>query len=255
MNTLTIDIGNTHTKYDFWADDGFLIRKEFEDTDALIESVGSLSVEGIIVSSVKENPGRLISRLNESTPCKVVCFNQAEIEKYKEKIQYKGKIGSDRIAAYLGGEALFPGLPMLVVDLGTALTIDVADDEGKYRGGNISLGFISRMKALSTATSLLPEVEKSEGYISFGDNTVRSIQSGAINGVIGEIKFAAERAKQEYNIKKTVITGGDGLRFYDLLNKETDCFYDPYLVGRGLNRHLRMYYFGYPERYNFGVSI
>ena len=247
MKTLTIDIGNTRRKYDFWDDDGFIFRREIPDTEALVEEIKRESVEGVIVSSVNEHPEELVETLKRHTKCRVVNFNNQEIEKYGDKIHYKGNVGADRIAAFLGAEDLVPGNAMLVVDMGTAMTLDVADNRGTYRGGNISLGFHSRLKALASSARLLPEIENTGVYISFGNDTLSSIQSGAINGVLGEIRYAALRAEKEFDIKKTIFTGGDSEWFYFMLNKDLDCLMDPYLVGRGLNRHLRMYYFGNSE--------
>ena len=242
MNTLSIDIGNTRTKYDFWADDGLLGREEIPDAKALIDLIQRGSVEGVIVSSVNEDPAELISSLKTSTNCKIVNFNKEEIKKYGNLIQYKGNVGADRIAAYLGTQDLYKECPMLIVDMGTAMTLDIADVEGRYRGGNISLGYHSRLKALASSTKLLPLVNDCDHYISFGNDTISSIQSGAINGVMGEISFAAKRAQEEYDIRHTVMTGGDAKVFYHLMQNQIDCIYDPYLVSRGLNRHLRMFY-------------
>lgn len=247
MNTLTVDIGNNKIKPEFWSDEGFLYGYECENLSIseLKKEIDIRGTEGIIVSSVRKDTKDLIKQIREESGCEIVIeFNSEEIKKYKDKIKYKGNIGTDRIAAFVGAESLLPGVPKLIVDSGTAITLDVADGCGNFCGGNISLGLYSRMKTLWAATSLLPDVKDLQETPPFGDSTVTAIQSGAINGVTGEILFSIELAKRDYKIERVVITGGDSGKFIDRIEAlYKNCIVDPHLVGRGLNYHLRKYYF------------
>lgn len=247
MNTLTIDIGNSKIKLDYWANDGILLRSEsdFLPMDEIKRRVEGIDIKGIIVSSVRTGNEDIIKALRDESGCAtIIDFNREEVDKYKDKIKYKGNIGYDRVAAYIGGEALLPNRAKLIVDAGTAITLDIVDKEGNYRGGNISLGLYSRMKALADATSLLPKVKEAFLTSFFGDNTASAIKSGAINGVTGEVLYTIEIAKQAHDIEWVVITGGDSDMFLRTVwNKWEKCFPDEDLVGRGLNYHLRKYYF------------
>ncbi|MCH5227190.1 MAG: type III pantothenate kinase [Muribaculaceae bacterium] len=245
MTSLTIDIGNTQIKYDFWDGNEFLKRLTNPNFEEVINLVKNDKVRGIIISSVSRDPRQMAEKFRENLPeVTTVIFDNKEIERYGELIKYKGKVGADRIAAYLGAKVfLSAGEGALIVDMGTAMTLDIADKNGCYCGGNISAGFKTRLKSLAGATAFLPEVENIHKYISFGHDTVSSLQSGAVNGVMGEIIFAQERAKKEFDIRNTLITGGDSEWFAKLLGKERDCRWDPYLVGRGLNSHLHQFYF------------
>lgn len=123
----------------------------------------------------------------------------------------------------------------MVVDCGTAITIDIIDDEGKFCGGNISAGLELRLKALHNYTSLLPEVSIKGIVSDFGNNTESAMRDGVINGVIGEIIYSYMKAKNKYGIDKIVFTGGDATLLLIYLEKEKlNVCYDPYLVGRGL---------------------
>lgn len=243
MNTLTIDIGNSSTKVDSWDDTGIIARElsgPEVTVDKILQLIKRLSIAGIIISTVRRDSGDFIKELRDKTGCKVVDFNNKEIHEYYDLAVYKGKIGSDRIAAIEGANVLFPDLAKLVVDLGTAMTIDVADQTGVFKGGNISAGLFTRMKALASSTSRLPEVKKIDYKRPFGEDTITAIEAGARNGVYGEILYSVQQAKNEYNIKVIVLTGGDAPEIH--LEDNLKIVYDQYLVGRGLNNHLRSHY-------------
>lgn len=247
MNTLTIDIGNSRIKLDYWADEGIISHGEYENFpfDKIKKEIADLAVKGMIISSVRKDNCRIIGKLKEISTCDtIVDFNQKEIEKYKNRIKYQGNIGSDRIAAFLGAESFLPQKSKLIIDAGTAITLDIADNEGYYRGGNISLGLFSRMKDLAKSTDLLPEINQIDVNKLFGDDTRTAIMAGAKNGVVGEIIYTINCGKRVYNIDYIVCTGGDYLNFYGMIDREfKNCLHDEYLVGRGLNWHLRKFYF------------
>lgn len=246
MNTLSIDIGNNRIKLDYWADEGIISRTESNalPIDEIKQRVKDNDIKGIIVSSVRKNSEEVIKELKEKSGCDVIInFNQEEISKYRDKIKYKGNVGADRIAAYIGANECIKGAK-LIVDAGTAITLDVVDKENNYCGGNISLGLQSRMKALADATSLLPKVVDIKDLSNFGNDTKSAIEDGARNGVIGEILYTIELAKSEYNIDWVFITGGDSEIFLTAIERKwKNCISDACLVGRGLNYHLRKFYF------------
>lgn len=244
MNTVTIDIGNSSTKIEFWADNGFLFRESCGNIsiDKLILSLERYSVRGIIISSVKEYSENLIKSLKEKTDCLTVVFNNEEIQKYYSLSHYNSNVGPDRIAAVLGANVLCPDISKLVIDLGTAITLDLVDKKGIFCGGNISLGLFSRLKSLYSSTDKLPYVDNLKYERSFGEDTVSAIEAGARNGVVGEILYTIDLAIIEKDIKLVVVTGGDAKWIYPFIQKKIEGLYDPYLVGRGLDHHLRTFY-------------
>ena len=251
MNTLSIDIGNSSTKVDSWADDGFIRRESASSFEDILRVAQQLNIEAMIVSTVRNDSAPLIEKLRENTEATVVEFSEEEFRKHYDFSAYKGHLGSDRAAAFLGAEFLFPQTPKLIVDAGTALTIDVADDKGNFKGGNISLGYQSRLKALAKATSRLPEVmnkENGQDCRFFGTDTIEAITFGAGNGLVGEVKYSAEMAKKEYGIKLVMLTGGDADKIRFPKNEYTTLT-DPYLVGRGLDFHLRTKHLNVPVGY------
>lgn len=242
MNTLTIDIGNQRSKTELWHDEECEWSEAVEEISAkhTLDIIKRNKVEGVIVSSVKKEATPFIDEIKEKAGCLVCIFNEKEIAHYSDKIAYQGSIGADRIAAFLGAIAVFKDIPLLLVDMGTAITIDVVDSRSNYRGGNISLGFSSRLKALAKAASLLPEAKEFHNREGFGTDTFSAIENGAVNGIIGEVVYSYSLAKNAFGVETILMTGGDEKYFTPALKKYAPVVIsDPCLVGRGLNFHLR----------------
>lgn len=244
MNTLTVDIGNSRTKIDSWTNSGFLSEIEAQDFSAeeILKEASLRQADAIIISTVRYDSGQLTEKLKESG-LSVVKFDNEEIRRHYQLKGYKGRIGTDRIAAWLGAKSLFPEDALLIADAGTALTIDLSDPEGDFCGGNISLGLKTRLQALSKATAQLPLVDLTGEYSGIGHDTSSAIINGALNGITAEVIFMNHEAKNKFENIKVVITGGDGKLLQNELRKAGySGTYDPYLVGRGLNHHLRTFY-------------
>ena len=97
---------------------------------------------------------------------------------------YKTKktLGKDRIAAVAGGIKLQPGKNLMIVDIGTCMTVDFVDKEGNYWGGNISPGVNLRLRAMHQFTSSLPLIKAGQVSNYLGLSTKEAIRNGAIWG-------------------------------------------------------------------------
>lgn len=257
MTTLTIDIGNSSTKFCEWSSlsldapskmgNWWICKEDVFSIDSLEKS----DITGVIVSSVSHRGNPLIELLKKEAKCPVVDFNYEEISRFYDLSHYSGRLGPDRMAAALGANLLLPGEPKLVVDIGTAMTIDVVDEKGVFCGGNISLGLRSRLSALARSTSRLPSLQFQNADLNaddiyFGDNTEQAIFRGAYNGILAEIYSSYLRAKERYGVKKIVATGGDLPLLLKDLKNILPIEQDPFLVGRGLDYHLRLNYLETP---------
>lgn len=237
MRILTIDFGNTRVKLDLWHDENHIERQVVEDCSPqdVARIANNWNTDRIVVCSVRKNHSSFFKKLGKLVEKPVVDFNKKAREIYAAKIKYRGNLGSDRLAAFIGAEKLFPDEEKMIVDSGTALTIDIADREGNFCGGNISLGIRSRLKALASSTSLLPLVEETRNCPAFGTDTISAIFSGALLGVVAEIVCGFKRARQIYDVKKIIITGGEAGMILPAIESEiTQIYQDPYLVSRGI---------------------
>lgn len=121
-------------------------------------------------------------------------------------------LGSDRIAAAVGARAVFGDGDYLIVDFGTAITIDLVSG-GVFRGGNISPGMRTRFRALHDYTSRLPECSPTDQKCFPAQSTVEAIEQGVMQGITYEIEGYISALTHE-NVKLSIIfTGGDAKYF------------------------------------------
>ena len=119
------------------------------------------------------------------------------------------KTGVDRVlniaAAY---EQL--GKACVVVDAGTAVTVDACNDVGEFLGGAIAPGAQTQLDALHEKTAKLPRVELATPKHPYGKTTAEAIQLGVYHGIRGMVKELVESYATEQGTWPDVIaTGGD----------------------------------------------
>ncbi len=118
------------------------------------------------------------------------------------------EVGIDRLANAAGGVAHY-GAPLLVVDLGTAVTVDVISRDLEYLGGAILPGIEMSAEALSRRTARLPLAAARCPEHAVGRTTVESIRSGILHGLVGAVDHLIELTWKELGYKtKVVATGG-----------------------------------------------
>ena len=92
-------------------------------------------------------------------------------------------LGLDRIAAAVGANMLCPNTPLLVIDMGTAITYDFVNASNEYEGGNIAPGVNMRLRAMNNYTNKLPLLEAREEERLLGTDTVSAMMAGVIKRV------------------------------------------------------------------------
>jgi len=118
------------------------------------------------------------------------------------------EVGADRVVNALAAHRLYGG-PVIVIDFGTATTLDAVSEEGDYLGGAIAPGIGIAAEALFERASKLPRVELVRPKNAIGKNTVTSMQSGLIFGYVGLIEGIVARIRDELGGEaKVVATGG-----------------------------------------------
>ena len=117
------------------------------------------------------------------------------------------EVGADRIANAVGAYDLYGG-PTIVVDFGTATTIEAISAKGEYLGGAIFPGVEISMDALFGRAAGLRRVELITPKHAIGKSTVESIQAGAVYGFSGQVDALVDRFQAEIGICTVVATGG-----------------------------------------------
>jgi type III pantothenate kinase len=117
------------------------------------------------------------------------------------------EVGPDRIVNAVAAHQLYGG-PVIVIDMGTATTMDVVSKDGRYIGGAIAPGIIISTEALFTRTAVLPRIELALPKKAIGRNTVAAMQSGVVFGYIGLIEGIISRIQAELDERAKVVAAG-----------------------------------------------
>lgn len=152
----------------------------------------------------------------------------------KNRYDDPGAVGADRIVNAVAAGRHY-GLPVIIVDIGTATTVEAVDGEGCYLGGAILTGLSVALEALVSRTAKLPSVDlEEEPPRVIATNTPDSIRSGFIYGYAGAIDALVRRSREELGESgvRVVATGGPA-RAIVRHCREIETF-DPDLTLKGL---------------------
>lgn len=230
--TLLADFGNTRVKVSLW--NGVSLDGIYSGPvviEDLKDAVGGIRVEGGMWCAVHPLPPNLVQWLG--TLGLVPLTHQTRIPLINS-YSTPETLGMDRLAAAVGAWSLNPGHDMLVIDAGTALTVDFISADGVYRGGNIAPGIELRFKALHEHTAVLPQVSPKGLVLDLGQDTVSAIRSGVLNGIRHEVRGYIDEFARLYPSLLVFLTGGDA-EFFDIKGKSS-IFAVPDLVLKGLAR-------------------
>ncbi len=100
--------------------------------------------------------------------------------------------GPDRLLAAWAASRLH-GSPVIVVDLGTATTVDAVDADGFFLGGAIAPGLGLAADALAEGTARLPRIELALPDSAIGTGTTAAIEAGVVIGHVGTVRELALR--------------------------------------------------------------
>lgn len=210
MSNLIIDIGNTAVKAS--RSDGMTIGKTFRyQGEKVRDFILSLTAEDrpevmVIASAYAISPSD--ENLFEKECGHLVLLDSAHTDLLKEKDlpQY---LSYDRAAALVAARYLFRGRGCTLFDFGTTFTVDFIDAEGRYEGGNISLGCRTSFRALNRYSRSLPLLDTPEETPDLGQNLKSSITGGIVTGIMFEIEGYSARHPENV----LIFTGGDAIYF------------------------------------------
>ncbi len=214
---LAVDVGNTNTVIGAFEGEALLwklrlrsLERTSDEWWLLLREVLKDRVEGAIVSSVVPSISGELRKFFEERLGKEVLFVAPGV-KTGLPILYNPPtaVGADRIANAVGGKEHY-GVPLIIVDFGTAITFDVISPKGEYLGGLIFPGIRTSAHALYTKAAKLPQVEFTESRGAVGRNTVESMEKGLFIGFKSMVDGTIRAIKEEVGDAKVVGTGGEG---------------------------------------------
>ena len=217
-----IDIGNTRIKI---LADGQFFAAELggQWQEAMHKYLWNFSGKNVLFGVSSVNPEVLASLEMELKKRSNVRWHLlGEILHRQDVIDVSGiqGMGSDRVLSLIGALQRnlerAPSLvaPLITIDCGTAVTINVANVRRKCLGGAILPGVGTQLRALRHFTQLLPEVEPAFEDATCGTNTAQAMRIGVVRGIGGAIKEIVENIV-EHDCKGETplvfITGGDAV--------------------------------------------
>lgn len=176
----------------------------------------------------------IIAAVAATTGVAPVEVTATSIPGVRSLVDFPGEVGVDRVLNCAAVAELFGG-PAIVLDLGSATTFDVVDDDGNYAGGIIAPGVAMVTEALFRGTSQLPRVQFARPARIVGKNTVECMQSGIYWGFIHTVRGLLEALFVELGHRPRVIaTGGLAEQIVDDIDLIDEITPDLTLLGLGL---------------------
>jgi type III pantothenate kinase len=237
---IVIDQGNTSAKVALLEGNVLLYSFYFESLtdEGLQKIISEHHPERGMLCSVKQIDAAVLSSLRTHIPDFIELNEQTPLPLILE-YRTPQTLGQDRVAAAVGAYRQKPAENLLVIDIGTAITFDFIEQNGIYKGGNISPGPELRFKALNHYTGKLPLLNENGAIPGLGYDTETAIRSGVIGGIVREIDSYIDDYKKKHAVF-TFLTGGYSFYFESKL--KNPIFADGNLVLKGLNEILNYQY-------------
>ena len=245
---LVIDIGNTNTNLGVFNNKGELEKswniasdiKRFEDEYGILilsllqNSNIAPHIDSAIISSVVaplcETYKYALEKYLNITP--FILSHKAKLP-IKIDLNQPKEAGADRLAN-ASAAAIMYKLPAIVIDLGTATSFDIVDENKNFIGGIIAPGLKIQAKSLSQFTSKLPKLKIEAPKKAIGKDTISAMLSGIVKGHAAMIDGMIKACEKELGQKATIIaTGGYSNVLFDNMDRGFD-YINPSLTLMGL---------------------
>lgn len=251
VNLLAVSVGNTNTQLGVFAQEKLLQRWTIpndrldQDLDAILDQAHAthlhqLDPVGFLLAQV--NPPvceKVLHVLHRHTRQPILRIEEDVPAAIGRQLDPEAIVGEDRL---LAAAAAYDVLRQacVVIDAGTAITVDFVDGAGTFHGGAIAPGANLMLAALHQATALLPQITMQRPLEPIGHNTVEAMRTGVFHGLRGMVRELVEQyATIAGAYPMVVATGGDAqLLFegFDLVERIV-----PDLVLRGIAVSYRYY--------------
>lgn len=245
---LTVDVGNTNIVLGGYENDilKFSSRiatepNKMEDQYAIdfcnifkLYGYKSNQFDGAIISSVVPPLVPLLKRaLIKLLKCRVFVVGPGLKTGLNIKLDNPAALGADLVCGAVGALIKYTP-PCIIFDLGTATTISAINAKGEMLGGSIIPGVKVSLKALSSGTAQLPDIDTElSGKAVIGTNTIDSMKSGIVLGTASMMDGMIARYREVLGENACVIVTG-GLASSIAKHCRTELTIDPTLLSEGL---------------------
>lgn len=238
-NLLTIDIGNTNISVGLFKDDTLInsgkiptvIDKGIENCAGVLKEIVKEHPDAIIISSVVPSAtDKLKMALKSLFNVSLLVVGEDIDPNVKNLYDANASVGIDRLVNASAAIYLY-GYPVIIIDFGTAITVDIISEKGEFLGGIIMAGIRMSLNGLSSATSLLPHIsditppDPLAGRVPtnlIGTDTISCMKSGIFYGTSSMIDGLLSKIRENFGSTKrmcsvtipAIATGGDAEVIY-----------------------------------------
>jgi len=233
---ILIDIGNTRTKYrivnETKSNAVQAISNTLLNNDFLSENF--IHASKVIVASVSHN--KLTDNIHTWCQTYKINYQRVVSESNKSKITnaypQPSQLGVDRWLALIGAAELFPNENILIIDAGTATTVDLLASNGEHQGGWILAGITTLVTSVLAQTVQVHANDKEKESLAFGFNTSDNVHNAAWAATIGAVILAISQAQQQgFQLDQVIFTGGNGASLSSLITYESKVIDELVLIG------------------------
>ena len=148
-------------------------------------------------------------------------------------VDIPSQVGSDRIVAAVAALAEYKA-PLVLIDMGTATTIEVVEPENVYMGGVIFPGVMVSLDSLTSRAAQLPGISLDKPKNIIGKNTVDCMRSGMMYGTAAMLDGMIDRIAEELGHQSTIVATGGMAQFITPLCRH-EIILEKELLLKGLN--------------------
>lgn len=225
MVLMTVSVGNTHTTAVPWGADGNAgavekFASDFRSMQKVAERA-TKAKEVLLASVVKSCTSKLMNDLL-ALGKPLLIFRKDIPAPIRVGPQPAERVGDDRVAACMGAVTLDPASPWVVVDAGTAVTVNAVrpgsgDDPPRLEGGLIAPGAALCLRSLNQGTAQLPGIEagafEKSGFDFIGRNTEEAMLYGVLTLQAAAVSAMVEGQRAIVGSKAKVVFTGGGASF------------------------------------------
>ncbi|PKI17732.1 pantothenate kinase [Colwellia sp. 12G3] len=222
---LLIDIGNSRTKYVQLIEGQLSATTQLNNNDFNVDYFTQhfTKASRVIVANVAKST--LTTELEHWCVAQKIIFKQVHSEQKKNSLisayQQPTTLGIDRWLALLGTITLYPKQNVLIIDAGTATTVDLLASNGQHQGGWILAGIKALFNSILSHSTLVHAESKTVAKVTFGTNTTDNVNNACWAATIGMIEQAIVQAQKLAGVDRIILTGGDGKALTQLLLAQT----------------------------------
>lgn len=216
---LVVSVGNTRTRFARVEQGKLEPSRVVDNADPAAAHAAAVAAAGegglpVLMASVNDEFADGLERALEAAGSRVTRFVRDVPIPIQNTLDDDSTVGQDRLLDALGAFSR-SRQACVVIDAGTAVTVDFVDGEGTFHGGAIAPGTAMMLRALHEHTSALPEVRLTPETLPgsdapFGKSTAKAMALGVASSVRGLVHVLIDRYAEFYGAyPRIVATGGD----------------------------------------------